>query len=77
VVAILGALVSILEFRVRSRASLELELIALQHQVTVLRRQHRPPALWPSQRAYYLPTARECATSLVASFQHQRVSVVF
>jgi len=41
VVTILCALVSILEFRVRSRASLELELIALRHQVTVLRRQHR------------------------------------
>ena len=38
-VTILGALLSILEFRVRSRASLELELIALRHQVTVLRRQ--------------------------------------
>ena len=36
---ILGAVVSIFEFRVRSRASLELELIALRHQVTVLRRQ--------------------------------------
>ena len=40
-VTILCALVSILEFRVRSRASLELELIALRHQVTVLRRQRR------------------------------------
>jgi len=38
-VTILCALVSIIEFRVRSRASLELELIALRHQVTVLRRQ--------------------------------------
>ncbi len=38
-VAILCALASIFEFRVRSRASLELELIALRHQVTVLRRQ--------------------------------------
>jgi putative transposase len=40
-VTILYALVSIFEFRVRSRASLELELIALRHQVTVLRRQRR------------------------------------
>ena len=40
---ILSALVSILTFRVRSRASLELELIALRHQVTVLRRQ------WPGR----------------------------
>ena len=38
-VTILCALASIFEFRVRSRASLELELIALRHQVTVLRRQ--------------------------------------
>ena len=38
-VTILCALVSIFEFRVRSRGSLELELIALRHQVTVLRRQ--------------------------------------
>jgi hypothetical protein len=38
-VAILCALVSIFEFRVRNRASLELELIALRHQVTILRRQ--------------------------------------
>ena len=38
-VTILCALVSIFEFRVRSRVSLELELIALRHQVTVLRRQ--------------------------------------
>src|SRR5438445_3426207 len=37
-VAILSAIFSILEFRIRSRASLELELIALRHQVTVLRR---------------------------------------
>jgi putative transposase len=38
---ILWALVSIFEFRFRSRASLELELVALRHQATVLRRQHR------------------------------------
>jgi putative transposase len=35
---------ALLSFRVRSRASLELELIALRHQVTVLRRQ-RPRQL--------------------------------
>lgn len=42
---LLSALVSLLSFRMRSRAALELELIALRHQVTVLRRQHksRPP----------------------------------
>ena len=38
-ITILSALVSLLSFRVRSSASLELELVALQHQVTVLRRQ--------------------------------------
>jgi len=41
---ILSAIVSLLTFRLRSRASLELELIALRHQVTVLRRQ-RPGRL--------------------------------
>jgi hypothetical protein len=39
-VAILYALASIFEFRIRSRASLELELIALRHHVAVLRQQH-------------------------------------
>jgi putative transposase len=43
-ITILSALVSLLSFRVRSRASLELELVALRHQVTVLRRQ-RPGQL--------------------------------
>src|SRR3981081_2091225 len=36
---ILFAVVSILVFRFRSRAALELKLVALQHQLTVLRRQ--------------------------------------
>jgi putative transposase len=40
-ITILSALVSLLSFRVRSRASLELELVALRHQVAVLRRQHK------------------------------------
>jgi hypothetical protein len=44
-ITILSTLVSLLSFRVRSRASLELELIALRHQVIVLRRQ-RPGRLW-------------------------------
>jgi hypothetical protein len=35
---ILCALASIFEVRIRSRASLELELVALRHQLTVLRR---------------------------------------
>ena len=36
---LLSALGSLLSFRVRSRAALELELVALRHQVTVLSRQ--------------------------------------
>jgi hypothetical protein len=43
-IAILSALVSLLSFRVRHRAALELELVALRHQVAVLRRQ-RPGQL--------------------------------
>jgi hypothetical protein len=43
-VAILSALVSVLSFRPNSPASLELELVALRHQLTVLRRQ-RPRRL--------------------------------
>src|SRR5436190_18349873 len=38
-VAILSGVVSIFVFRFRSRAALELKLVALQHQLTVLRRQ--------------------------------------
>ena len=41
---LLSSIVSILAFRFRSRASLELELIGLRHQVSVLRRQ-RPGRL--------------------------------
>ena len=36
---LLSALGSLLLFRVRSRASLEFELVAMRHQLTVLRRQ--------------------------------------
>ena len=43
-ITILSTVVCILAFRLRSRASLELELVALRHQVTVLRRQ-RPGQL--------------------------------
>jgi hypothetical protein len=43
-IAMLSTLVSLRSFRVRNRASLELELIALRHQVMVLRRQ-RPRRL--------------------------------
>jgi hypothetical protein len=40
---LLSAVGSLLSFRLRSRTSLELELVALRHQLTVLRRQR--PAL--------------------------------
>src|ERR1700741_5087889 len=43
-ITILSALISMLSFRFRSRASLELELVALRHQLIVLRRQ-RPRRL--------------------------------
>ena len=43
-ITILSALVSVLSFRFRSRASLELKLVALRHQLIVLRRQ-RPRRL--------------------------------
>jgi putative transposase len=54
-IIILSALVSLLSFRFRSRASLELELIALRHQVTVLRRQ-RPsrPKLFRADRLLWV-----------------------
>jgi hypothetical protein len=37
---LLSALGSLLSFRFRNRLTLELELVALRHQLTVLRRQH-------------------------------------
>ena len=40
---LLSALGYLLSFRVRSRAALELELVALRHQLTVLRRQRPGP----------------------------------
>src|ERR1700674_3564094 len=43
-ITIMSALLSVLSFRFRSRASLELELVALRHQLAVLRRQ-RPGRL--------------------------------
>src|SRR5450631_4214729 len=60
-ITLLSALGSLLSFRVRSRAALELELVALRHQVTVLRRQ-RPgqPRLLSADRllwTWLLPPA--------------------
>src|SRR6266849_6365500 len=40
-ITILSALASLLSFRVRRRACLELERVALRHQVAVLRRQRK------------------------------------
>ena len=52
---LLSALGSLLSFRVRNRASLALELVALRHQVTVLRRQ-RPgrPRLFSADRLLWV-----------------------
>src|SRR6202165_5824978 len=54
-IALLSAVGSLLSFRVRSRASLELELVALRHQVAVLRRQ-RPgqPRLFSTDRLLWV-----------------------
>jgi putative transposase len=52
---LLSAVGSVLSFRVRSRASLEVELVAMRHQVTVLRRQ-RPgkPRLLSADRLLWV-----------------------
>src|SRR5881394_190082 len=54
-IAILSTVGSLLSFRIRSRASLELELVALRQQVTVLRRQ-RPgqPRLFSADRLLWV-----------------------
>src|SRR4030081_3329290 len=54
-ITVLSALVSLLCFRLRGRASLELEVVALRHQVAVLRRQ-RPgrPKLFRADRLLWV-----------------------
>ena len=54
-ITLLSAVGSLLSFRIRRRASLELELVALRHQVTVLRRQ-RPgqPRLFSADRLLWV-----------------------
>ena len=54
-ITLLSAVGSLFSFRLRSRASLELELLALRHQVTVLRRQ-RPgrPRLFSTDRLLWV-----------------------
>src|SRR5262245_51395713 len=54
-ITILSAVGSLLSFRLRSRASLELELVALRHQVIVLRRK-RPgrPRLFSTDRLLWV-----------------------
>src|ERR1700745_2383974 len=49
-ITILSALVSLLSFRFRSRASLELELVALRHQLIVFARGPAPPPWAPPPR---------------------------
>jgi hypothetical protein len=54
-IALLSAVGCLLSFRVRSRASLELELVALRHQLTVLRRQHPgQPRLFSADRLLWV-----------------------
>ena len=57
---LLSALGSLLLFRVRRRLTLELELVPLRHQVTVLRRQRpgRPPKPHPYLARQGLPRAQ-------------------
>ena len=54
-IALLSAVGSLLSFRLRSRLTLELELVALRHQLTVLRRR-RPdrPQLFSADRLLWV-----------------------
>jgi hypothetical protein len=66
-VAILSAVVLIFVFRFRSRAALELKLVALQHQLAVLRRQ-RPGRPQLSSLDRLLSTSAICAAFYRAIF---------
>src|SRR5499426_3133672 len=60
-VAILSAVVSLFVFRLRSRAALELKLVALQHQLTVLRRRYPGrPQLSSLDRLLWMVLYRIC-----------------
>ena len=64
---VLSALTSLLSFRLRGRASLELEVVALRRQVTVLRRQ-RPgrPQLFSADRLLWVWLYRTWSKALDA-----------
>ena len=54
-ITIVSALLSVLSFRFRRRASLELELVALRHQLAVLRRQRSGrPRIFSSDRLLWM-----------------------
>ena len=54
-ITFLSAVGSLLSFRVRSRLTLELELVALRHQVNVLRRRRRgSPRLFSGDRLLWV-----------------------
>src|SRR5262245_52482081 len=60
-VMILVAIISIFGFRFRCRATLELKLVALQHQLAVLRRQRRGrPQLSSLDRLLWVMLYRIC-----------------
>jgi transposase InsO family protein len=59
--AILFALIYLLTLRFRKRNSLELEIIALRHQLGVLKRRRRhPPLIIPADRALWSALYRAC-----------------
>jgi transposase InsO family protein len=62
-VAILSAVISIFTFRFRSRAALELKLVALQHQLAVLRRRPQLSSLVTTH-----PTAGWIAQQITEAF---------